>query len=759
MRVLEVVSFVAASSPDAARGLSDAGLLHMPRAVLLSGQWASPITHPLARGPDSASRAAAVVGCLRLWRACVPARVFFTTLDDAFPCILALLAWAQRTSADAADAVSDLNPPAEAAAVPETPELYIPDASKQRVMRARLGECGGGVAISGAASGDGAAGGSGGPQGWHGWAIAHTAVQEIALLVTMLLQHDIPAQAPQPAWMERRSFELPEDCAACDAMCSAGCIQQLAPHLLEFLTACTIPSSATAELASWPAAGEWLQALAADADAAEHLQQELPARQQEEAQHQLPQLPPAMHAALLQPRESVRQGAINACLLAVDALATPRSPESLPVVADRSALLKHVTALPCCSVLPPPAQATATDAAPLQQCLKAADAAEAAAVRAAVAARAASAARRAGDNHAGPGVAVLAQACVQAARAVVGIGAGPAAAASVALSFGPWAAVRTHATHLAAAGLLRCLRMLAAVSGGQLPVAFAERSGMLAVLRALVLVPTLTLSADTARQAMQLLFTPAISALCSTAAAQALHGNNRTMGPSDTSQLLVPGPALLAAYAAAWTGCGPPAPLSGEPIAAAAEPVPEALPRMWMDAASGAGQRLPAPPDWFVLAVAARVDAGGGGGDAPPGAPASGDLSAAVLAAAVMWVLGLVHSGACRAPAEQSSPALSQGWNRQSVRLSPPTPYAVSELAAGRWAASPGRSACMGPCGHVCPTVWSTLLVRCPPQCGVCHLVCECELPCVLPVPRIPCCIMPWPPPNRACASSGDPFR
>eukprot|EP00892_Ulva_mutabilis_P005114 jgi/Ulvmu1/2975/UM015_0015.1 len=666
VRVLEVVQLVAASSPEAARGIADAGLLQLPCAVLLSEQWPQPSTHPLAGGAGAAGMAAVVVGCVRLWRACVTMRVFFTTLDDTFPCVLALLAWAQRACREAADG-SEGDLPAEEGAMGKAaaPPLYVPGAAAQRAMHETLQgrDAAVQVAVADAAGMDVR---SSEVRDRHAWAIAQVAIQEIALLVTALLQYDIPPQAQQAAWMERPGIQAPEGSGVCGPMCSPGCMQQLVPHLVEYLGGADAAMTAARDTpAQWPAAAEWQDALRADAAAPQRAPQQLSARQQEDAGHQPPQPPGFMHAALLQPQATLQHGAVNACLLAVDALATPRSPQGLPVVADRTQLLSDAMSHDTFSRLPEVPEAAGGHAPALQQCLQAADACEAAAVRAAVCARAASAARRAGsDASTGTAAQGLAHVCVRAARMVAGIGASAVATTSVGLAFGPWAAVRTHATHLVAAGMLRCLRMLATLCGDQLQQGFVSSADMLDVLRALVLVPTLTASADTARQAMQLLFAPALVALCSAAAARALGEINHRVTPEDAEKHMVPGPALLAAYGTAWTGGGATVPLPAARRPAAAEPVSEVLPCVWMDAASGAGQRLPAPPDWIVLAVAARVDTAQGG---EQDMPSAGELSAAVLAAAAMWVVGLVHAGACRPPEAQPAPALSQAWHRQSI--------------------------------------------------------------------------------------------
>lgn len=683
VRTLEIVQLVAASSPAAARGISNAGLLDMPRAVLLSEEWGSPGAHPLAAGAAAAPRAASVVGCLRLWRACVPARVYFTAMSDVFPCIMALLAWAQSVCAVSSGSRQAGAATAEGPAVAEgpgvaPPPLYVPDAAMQQTMRQQLQQHGATVEVSVDAAGGPGAARTRAVHAAHAddaVAVAHAAAQEIALLATVLLQHDLPAHAAQPGWMERRSCELPEDSDACEPMCSPGCVQQLAPHLLELLRSTAAAGDGSAdEGIAWPAAAEWLGALAADADASEGLQQEQAARRSEESLHQ-PPLPPArMHAALLQPCRARRQGAVDACLLAVDALATPRSAAGLPVVADRIELLSQVMQHDCCrGELPMPA-ADGGGMPLLQHCLEVANSCEAAAVRAALHARAASAARRAGrDVEPHAAAPALARVCVAAARAVAGIGATSATASGIALAFGPWAAVRTHATHVVGAGLLRCLRMLATVSGGQLPAAFAQGPDMLAVLRALVLVPTLTTSADTARQALQAMFAAPAIVPCADAAARAFSRVNLSVSPGKAAEQLVPGAALLTAYCAAWTGSSSPAPMPSSSSADGAvgtEPVGELMPCMWMDASSGAGQRLPAPPDWFVLAVAARVDEPDSSEGATRAGPSAGELSAALLAAAVTWVVGLMHAGVCDVDAEGTPPALVRGWGRKAVRPS-----------------------------------------------------------------------------------------
>lgn len=670
MRSLEIVQLTAASSPVATQGIASAGLLDMPRAVLLSEEWGSPGAHPLAAGATSVSRAATVVGCLRLWRTCVSARVHFAALSDTFPCVLVLLSWARGVCcAPSAASHADTSAAEEFAEQPSVAApLYVPDAAKQQTMKQQLQERASkvAVAVSPAESGEP------GSEHDNAEAVAYTVFQEVALLATALLQHDIPAHATPPAWMKRSSMELQEGSTDCEPMCSPGAMQQLAPLLVDFLCSTGAAAGGAARgRYTWPAAAEWLESLASDAEASQGLREDLPARQNEDSQLQPPRPPVFMHAAQLQPPEVLRQGAVDACLLAVDALATPRSSAGLPVVADRVELLSGVMCQECFHRGAAMPSANRGGLSLLQQCLEVAGACEAAAVRAALCARAASAARRAGsDASAFAAAPPLARVCVQAARAVVSVGGSAAAASGVALAFGPWAAVRAHATHLAAAGLLRCLRMLAAVSGGALPEAFVSDPDMLDVLRALVLVPTMTTSADTARQALQIMFSPPAVAPCSAAAARAFGGVNLSVSPADAAQHLVPGPALLAAYCAAWTGSGAPVPLpsaGGADGSVAAEPVGEVLPCIWMDTASGAGQRLPAPPDWFVLAVAARIDAPSGEG-AARATPSAGELSAAVLAAAVTWVAGLMHSGICDAAEVDFAPALVRGWGRKAVR-------------------------------------------------------------------------------------------
>jgi hypothetical protein len=730
VQALAVVRMIVASSPAAAAQAAQCGLLDIPRATLQSGEWTLSPGHPLAACAGGASdqegtqlhamsKVAAVLECLRVWRACALAGVPFLSLDDTMPCILRLLAWAQDTLAAQAalkppatalrasggapgTAASAQDAPPDAANAPPDAELplYLPSASVQHAMAAAQRSMHAPLEVRVTQQQP--------PGRTHAGdacvlqALAAAAVQEAALLLVTLLQESLPASAAFPPQV--LTAELPARTHA--ALVSAGCVQQLLPVLLELMHALDAAASAEPQglAAAWPAAAHWLADLA-DSDLASGLPAPIQAGQagfRGAATGPLPAQPPApVHACAALPPCVLHAAALAACMAAVDATTTPRDGASLAVVADRSSVVSQCIELRCCTLSQAPS-GLAADAPLLMRCMHSAVHSLQAALATRLQYRSQFLRQCSGEALAAGAVnAVRAHALAasqQAAEAVLACCASEAMHDCTALAFGPWAAARVHTMHAMAAALLCSLQAVAVLHGGALPDTLSRPAP--AALQALLRVPCMTASPATAVHALQLLFSPAVHAPCVRSAQEHLQRLATSAGAAAASERAsAPGSGdlLLAGYASAWCGMTAvpgviPATGSRVPVA---DPAAVELPRMWMDPAASAGHRLPAPPDWHMLAVAARL------GDTvatslPAGRAAT---TAAVIGAALVWILGLLCRLSC--PDDLVS-LLSSARSRLGVRLTclgaqPPLACAACTAQRSTGLPCPALHACRAP--------------------------------------------------------------
>lgn len=240
---------------------------------------------------------------------------------------------------------------------------------------------------------------------------------------------------------------------------------------------------------------------------------------------------------------------------------------------------------------------------------------------------------------------------------------------------GPSSAMAKQCHQLVAAAFVHCVRH--ALQCGSVVLAAPQRH---AIVRGLVCVPPLLgpTAQALAIEALQLLFSATLLRdVLSAASAATQHADaasdvaaDAARGQPAPEQLPHGGTAgadagsagvedagrgMLLAYSAAWTGLTvQAAPLSAAP-AAAADLSSVELCLQWHPPNGAVGQRLPAPPDWPMLAIASAREAGSEAAQSSPaaaGAQSTGDAgavaaaldgegSAGVLASAVRWILGI----------------------------------------------------------------------------------------------------------------------
>jgi hypothetical protein len=236
------------------------------------------------------------------------------------------------------------------------------------------------------------------------------------------------------------------------------------------------------------------------------------------------------------------------------------------------------------------------------------------------------------------------------------------------------------------------------------------------VLRALLAVPCCVgpSSSAVALQGLQLLFAPKLATIVLSAGAQLAQNlpeahaalaaaadatvdtstaADKTVDSSTAAQL------LFAGYGAAWLG---------REIAALAGPLPTGCgvsieqTTHWQDPWDAVGRRLPAAPDWFVLALASP------GATAPDrkGAGASDGATRDVqtLAAATTWLLGLYQMGVL--PCHNGSNPRLQGKQPDTANSEPGGQPHLTP-AFGNKLLDVDVSSTRGAAGAVCMTVKS----------------------------------------------------
>lgn len=564
LHALMVVRLIVASGAAAAAELVATGVLDMPRAALMSAQWASAAHHPLAqhaqytnntqnmqnkpstktfgvKGGDNMrtlTKIAELSECMRIWRACALAEVHYVNLDDAMPCVLRMLAWSQCI-------ITSENP-------------KVSTGADSAVM--------------------------------HAQALAAVVVQDIALLLTTMMQRHFPCEAPlRPEVLQNEppseggSVEPTEGVSTSaktktNNLITPGCVQQLLPLLIDAVEALEASGTspgihAVSEISSsdWGVAQQWLQAHhTADAQCADY--KNIPddsGRHAASTDHEhvpLLQPPQHMHAALCMPLPLLRRSAALACMQAVDAAEAPRHPSGHALVPLRSAVLERCLKLSFfeeCSRTEA-SKATSGQAGPtaplLYRCMHEAVTAASVMTAASLSTRAMHLTQRA--VHAVPQHAAqqvhetLESSCSRIADLAL-VCESSLMHDCVANAFGAWAAARIHSMHLVAASLVRTIQAIAAINGRGLPLnlfsspqrnasygvvsqveeyrstnpgrgasdvglseggvsrgAHEASPCMRKVMHALLMVPCMTTSPDLVLDAFQILFSPVLLTPC-----------------------------------------------------------------------------------------------------------------------------------------------------------------------------------------------------------------------------------------------------
>ena len=629
--LLAVTRQLCAQSAELAALVGDAGLFDASRTVLLSPRWSEP-----QRMLTSAQHAE-LLEHLRIWHACATVGADFLPAEQAFPCMLHIM----QSASSAAQSAS-----------------YFSSASN----RATNGTIGQGESQDAL--------------------LALAAAHELCNLLSCLVNTSFASKPAADA--ASTGAGVASDSKETGVTVGLGFAQQLLPLLSPLLQAMQSARSnrGTIDAAAWPAPDEWAHKCG-----------------QRSTSSTAPQTPRQLHPLLSLPSHCIAAGARNAALaLAADLVASRAALDGASIVADRSAPLADLLHL-CPSLSAQQAQSATTQPA-LQSALKlSSDAAGAAAVvrlqltsDAVVQRTPASADSPLRGHQRLCGVADLSsyllQSAKQAARALL--------KAAARLHWGrkaprrlrtnaAWAAARLQCAQVHGASLVRLVQawLHANSSTGSRSGtndttqtnAWLQEGGSNLLVQALIAVPTVCgpTAGTLALQAFQLLWHPTIAKPVSAAGGRACrtfsteHAElaNAALAGADlqatieaiASEQVVGQCALLqSAYSTAWAGCDAANDTGGAACSnvagtASGEQQKSRLSDLsvdtevrWSPQAGPEGLRLPAPPDWFLTALATpsptfRSSCEGTATDA------QGQGLAAVLAAAVTWLCGLLSTG------------------------------------------------------------------------------------------------------------------
>ena len=715
---LAVVRLVCAHGATLATAASDAGLFATAQCALLSERW---------RDPALALCEAAIAEtteALRLWHACICVGVPLVRAEDAFACVLGVAHAAEEAARQLRAPSAQSAPPT---ATVTAPELYVPGAEARARMHEASQAAAGGIALpDGVGEGplecEGAAGGtlregahtdSATPPANHQGCVAlgrdaargeraallFAAMQQLCVLLVAAIQAALPGAAPGHAWARK----LPADRAATPPPASLGFAQHLLPLATRFLAAW--PGAGGAALAmqplAWPAAAEWRASLAAAAAAAAEPPPPLERRARRELQRPLPRAPRHLAAAALLPAPLAARAARAACWRLAAELLTSRPGLAAGVVEDRAAALASLPQMDSRVS----ARRDGHVAEPLLAAALAAIDSEAALASASLSATVEAMTGGARDPVRSPPFFSLEGALEEvesAAQSLLSAAArlhtDRASQPRRLVTSATFAACRTQSAQLQAAAFVRLVTaFLQQYHGPQSSAAAArvvppvpERAWRLTI-RALLAVPCCVgaSGAVLALHALQALFAAPLSArvfdagrrLCSElpeahAQLSAAVGESAT-GASDEDMAQV----LSHAYGTAWAGADAAALTTslqpcGSSTGTGGERVSLEQPTQWQPPGGAVGQRLPAPPDWFVLALASPQAARGAG---------SQQGAVRVAGAAFRWLLGLQGSGVLdRGAADASQRTSSTPASKErgtSMESAPSGLYFPADLA------------------------------------------------------------------------------
>jgi hypothetical protein len=596
------------------KAIDDAGLFDCSRAALLSPRWAEQSFEP------PAGQLAEAVEHWRLWRACSLAGMFFLLAEEAFPAMLHVSRLAARAAQPADSRQADGS------------------------MRLR---------------GEGAV---------QQASLALAAMHALCALLATLASAAFPSAEGQASWT--RCLAAAEGAAAAPPL-SLGFAQQILPLITPFIAAsAALPPAPPPH---WPVIEAW----------ASKCRGKTPAGNDQAAPGP-PRAPKPLHPALLVPQCALAAAARAAALSLAAEVVTLRRALGSSIAPDRSAALADLLAL-----VPATGTSHGDGKEPAQPPLCTAQALLTSAgtciARARLQCAAASALARTRDATDTPLAAVpvpLHATSTELLQAVKGAaGALLRAAALLHSAAGKprrlrvsaaWAAARMQCAQLHGEAYLQLLQTWVQADAY---AASADTAGPpseiehVLLTRALLAVPTVAgpASCVLAMQALQLLFHPCIAgptfragarACCALPAAHpglaeaALGGDSAATvlsavehdGGASAGSLLVHG------YGAAWAGAEVAAAAAaaaivehdggGDQSNGVRELSADAPMQPWQPTGGPEGQRLPAPPDWFLLALA-TPEAPAAKGQGPDGRHSAGEGLAAVLASAAVWLCGL----------------------------------------------------------------------------------------------------------------------
>jgi hypothetical protein len=705
--LLAIVRHICAHGATLATKASDTGLLDASRTLLLSSRWQAVDFVP------SEGELAQTVEGLRLWQicVCVGAADAFGPAEGIFPCALCVARLAEVAVATGVDEACTYVPGAPVQARMSQAAAAVDANLPSMLKRPTEGGQDGGQGTKDDEDGEGGGGGvepewlPGSEATARHDALCLVAMQALCMLLVTLLRASFLPQAGSLVWLGH----LPAYGAHIRRLSSVslGFAQQLYPLASGFLAACSpcSPPASTSAAATllppqWPMLDLWSSLLAAAAEAAAPPTEVVST----DAVRPLPRPPRAQHASQLLPAWVLAEGARGAAVLLTAELAIARPGLVSGIIADRSTALAVL--LPLC---PFPAPLLRPTASPLFAAVTVPARTQLELATASLHTAAAAALSSTTPGTATPLTATLvnmprlaSNLLERACHAAEGL-----LIAAVRLhctkqgtprrlcTSAAWEATRVHTAQLQAVSFLRLLQAWMDLSGftageGKCP-GMPQRSSELlgrgalsndqhrVLTRALLAAPVAGGSESAvAMQALQLLFDVRIAAplfaagreMCArfeaehpVMAAEATGGGSE-VGTVAAASLVSAHSVhsacrlLMHAYGTAWAGSE----LAAMAVNATAQPLdsgelPLDLPMQWRTPLGPEGQRLPAPPDWFAVAIALPR---GCNGVTNEGAVRGETAAATVLAAAVQWICGLyaggVLHGAAQGQAEGQGP-------------------------------------------------------------------------------------------------------